>query len=61
MRENSMQVLVKKEVVDASDSLSSLKDVTSTGTCVLVEGQLVKTPEGTKQVGSIPQNEAKLE
>lgn len=46
----TLQVLVKTEVVDASDALSSLKDVTSTGTCVLIEGQLVKTPEGTKQV-----------
>lgn len=44
------QVLVKKEVVDGSEIVSGLKDVTATGTCVLVEGRLKQTPEGTLQV-----------
>ena len=47
---SSAQVLVKKEVVDGSEIVSGLKDVTATGTCVLVEGHLKKTPEGTQQV-----------
>lgn len=47
-----LQVLVKKEVVDGSDAVGGLKDVTSTGTCVLIEGALKKTPEGTKQVAA---------
>ncbi|KAI5073313.1 hypothetical protein GOP47_0011326 [Adiantum capillus-veneris] len=34
-------------LVDAS--VSSLGDLTSTGTCVLLEGELKKPPEGTKQ------------
>lgn len=43
-------MLVKKEVVEGSAAISGLKDVTSTGTSVLIEGHLKKTPEGTKQV-----------
>ena len=41
---------MKKEVVDGSEIVSGLKDVTATGTCVLVEGHLKQTPEGTQQV-----------
>jgi hypothetical protein len=48
------QVLVKKEVVDGSEIVSGLKDVTATGTCVLVEGRLKQTPEGTQQVDTYP-------
>ena len=40
-----------KEVAEASEAAKNgLKDLTSTGTSVLVEGQLSKTPPGTKQV-----------
>ena len=42
----NMQVMVDKEVGDA---VGGLKEMTSTATCVLVEGQLAETPEGTKQ------------
>ena len=43
-------MLVKKEVVEGSAGVASLKELTSTGTCVLIEGALKRTPEGTKQV-----------
>lgn len=36
-----------KEVAEASGT--TLKDLVPTGTCVLIEGVLSKTPEGTKQ------------
>ena len=42
----NIQVMVDKEVGDA---IGGLKELTSTATCVLVEGQLAQTPEGTKQ------------
>ncbi len=42
----NLQVMVDKEVGDA---VGGLKELTSTATCVLVEGQLAETPEGTKQ------------
>jgi asparaginyl-tRNA synthetase len=41
------QVMVTKEVAEANDM--TLKDLMPTGTCVLVEGILSKTPEGVKQ------------
>ena len=44
---------MKKEVVDGGGVIGSLKDVTATGTCVLVEGHLKKTPEGTQQAGTL--------
>ena len=40
--------MVTKEV---AESVGGLKALTPTGTCVLVEGELTPTPEGTKQVG----------
>lgn len=42
----NMQVMVDKEV---GDEVGGLKEVTPTATCVLIEGELAKTPEGTKQ------------
>lgn len=44
---DSIQVMVPKEVADA---VGGLKALVSTGTSVLVEGELTETPEGTKQV-----------
>ena len=42
-----MQVLVTKEV---AEEIGGLKDLVPTGTSVLIEGHLVATPPGTKQV-----------
>jgi asparaginyl-tRNA synthetase len=42
----NMQVMVDKEV---GDEVGGLKEITPTATCVLIEGELAKTPEGTKQ------------
>jgi asparaginyl-tRNA synthetase len=39
--------MVTKEV---AEEIGGLKKLTSTGTSVLIEGALAKTPEGTKQV-----------
>eukprot|EP00193_Tetraselmis_chui_P011899 CAMPEP_0177790698 /NCGR_PEP_ID=MMETSP0491_2-20121128/23502_1 /TAXON_ID=63592 /ORGANISM="Tetraselmis chuii, Strain PLY429" /LENGTH=585 /DNA_ID=CAMNT_0019312807 /DNA_START=170 /DNA_END=1928 /DNA_ORIENTATION=- len=44
---DNLQVVVDKEVAESSGF--SLKDCCPTGTCILVEGLLSKTPEGTKQ------------
>jgi len=44
---DNLQVMVTKEVAEAHDM--TLKDLTPTGTCVLVEGTLSQTPEGVKQ------------
>jgi hypothetical protein len=38
--------MVNKEV---GDQVGGLKQLTSTSTCVLIEGVLAETPEGTKQ------------
>ena len=43
-----MQVMLTKEVAESSGF--SLKLATPTGTSLLVEGTLAKTPEGTEQV-----------
>lgn len=40
--------MVTKEV---AESVGGLKKLVPTGTCVLIEGTLAQTPEGTKQVG----------
>jgi len=45
---DSVQCMVPKEVAEAF-SPAGLKALTSTGTSVLLEGQLAQTPEGTKQ------------
>jgi len=42
----NMQVMVDKEV---GQTVGGLKEMTTTATCVLVEGELKATPEGTKQ------------
>eukprot|EP00963_Diacronema_lutheri_P014264 scaffold2859_cov349-Pavlova_lutheri.AAC.1 len=39
---SNLQVIVESE-------LQSLADVTPTGTCLVIEGQMKRTPEGTKQ------------
>lgn len=44
-----VQIMIDKEVAEA---VGGLKKLVPTGTCVLIEGQLAETPEGTKQVGS---------
>ena len=44
-----LQVVVQKDVAEAHDA-QGLKLLTPTGTCVLIEGDLTETPEGTKQV-----------
>lgn len=44
-----MQAIVPAEV---AEPLGGLKELTPSGTCVLLEGQLAETPEGTKQVSS---------
>jgi hypothetical protein len=41
--------MVTKEVGEA---IGGLKKLVPTGTCVLIEGLLAETPEGTKQVGA---------
>jgi hypothetical protein len=41
------QVMATKEVGEA---VGGLKKLVPTGTCVLIEGLLAETPEGTKQV-----------
>ena len=41
-----MQIMVDKEV---GDQVGGLKQLTPTSTCVLIEGVLAETPEGTKQ------------
>ena len=41
------QVMLTKEVAEAGDI--TLKAAVPTGTSVLIEGELSKTPEGTKQ------------
>ncbi|WIA22001.1 hypothetical protein OEZ85_004355 [Tetradesmus obliquus] len=43
---DSLQVMVTKEVGEA---VGGLKKLVPTGTCVLIEGLLADTPEGTKQ------------
>ena len=43
------QVMITKEVAEAAGM--TLSKLSATGTSVLVEGVLVATPEGTKQVG----------
>lgn len=43
-----MQVMLGKEVAESSGF--SLKLAVPTGTSLLVEGMLLKTPEGTEQV-----------
>jgi hypothetical protein len=43
-----MQAMVTKEL---AEEVGGLKKLVSTGTAVLVEGELTETPEGTKQVG----------
>ncbi len=45
--------MVTKEV---AQEVGGLKGLCPTGTCVLLEGQLAETPEGTKQVGSTPRD-----
>lgn len=42
--------MVTKEV---AESVGGLKKLVPTGTCVLIEGTLAQTPEGTKQVGRV--------
>ncbi|KAF6256808.1 hypothetical protein COO60DRAFT_1702131 [Scenedesmus sp. NREL 46B-D3] len=42
----SLQVMVTKEV---GEEVGGLKKLVPTGTCVLIEGLLAETPEGTKQ------------
>ena len=42
----NMQVMVDKEV---GETVGGLKEITTTATCVLIEGTLARTPEGTKQ------------
>ena len=41
-----MQVLIAKEIVEGSN----FKEIQKTGASILVEGELVLTPEGVKQV-----------
>lgn len=41
--------MVDKEV---AEPIGGLKKLVPTGTCVLIEGLLAETPEGTKQVSS---------
>jgi hypothetical protein len=43
------QVMLPKEVAEAAST--ALNKLSATGTSILVEGELVATPEGTKQVG----------
>lgn len=45
----SIQAMVPKEVAEAF-SAEGLKTLTNTGACVLLEGELARTPEGTKQL-----------
>lgn len=45
----SIQAMVQKEVAEAF-SPAGLKVMLSTGTSVLLEGELARTPEGTKQL-----------
>lgn len=35
---------------DVGEAMGGLKRLVPTGTCVLIEGELAETPEGTKQV-----------
>lgn len=35
---------------DVAEAVGGLKKLVPTGTCVLIEGNLAETPEGTKQV-----------
>jgi hypothetical protein len=44
-----LQVMVTKEV---AESVGGLKELVPAGTSVLIEGELTRTPEGTKQVGT---------
>lgn len=46
----SAQAVVPSEVAEAVGGFSSL---TPSGTSVLLQGELTKTPEGTKQVGPL--------
>ena len=46
----NLQVMLTKEVAEADGY--SLKTAAPTGTSLLVEGELTKTPEGTEQVSS---------
>jgi hypothetical protein len=46
---DNLQVMVEREVAESSDGVASLKELVPTSTCVLVEGTLAETPEGTKQ------------
>eukprot|EP00879_Flechtneria_rotunda_P014346 GHRR01014986.1.p1 GENE.GHRR01014986.1~~GHRR01014986.1.p1 ORF type:complete len:573 (+),score=204.73 GHRR01014986.1:186-1904(+) len=43
---DSLQIMVDKEV---AEEVGGLKKLVPTGTCVLIEGVLAQTPEGTKQ------------
>ena len=43
---SNLQIMVEKEV---GDEMGGLKEMVATATCVLVEGKLAETPEGTKQ------------
>lgn len=47
----NLQVMVDQEV---GEEVGGLKDLVPTATCVLIEGQLAQTPEGTKQKVSLP-------
>lgn len=47
---STVQLMVTKEV---AESVGGLKKLVPTGTCVLIEGTLAQTPEGTKQVGRV--------
>jgi asparaginyl-tRNA synthetase len=51
---DNIQVMVDKEV---AAEVGGLKEIVATSTCVLIEGVLAQTPEGTKQkVGFETQN-----
>lgn len=45
----NLQIMIEKDVAEASDCIGSLKDLVPTSTCVLIEGTLSETPAGTKQ------------
>lgn len=43
---DNIQIMVDKEV---AEEVGGLKEIVATSTCVLIEGELAQTPEGTKQ------------
>jgi len=47
----NLQVMIDQDV---GEEVGGLKDLVPTATCVLIEGQLAETPEGTKQKVSLP-------